>query len=135
MGKGIRSRWVRFLVIPLLTLIGLYALFVTFQFSLIADIREGLSEVNEEDALAYGEVLFNTRSCNGCHAIIPGKRHLGPNLFGISERASEAYIRESILLPNAVTLEGYKAGTMPEYGDILDEDQVDALVIYLSSLK
>ena len=135
MRKKVKSRLVYFLALPLLLLIVSYVLFITFQFTLIANIREEFSQVNEQEPLAYGEVLFKTRSCVGCHSTVPGQQNIGPNLFGISERKSKVYIRESILSPNMVIANGFTADRMPEYGLILDADQIYALVMYLSSLK
>ncbi|MEX0288830.1 MAG: cytochrome c family protein [Flavobacteriaceae bacterium] len=109
--------------------------FSAFEYTLIADLREAFSEVDEQQPLAYGELLFNTRSCAGCHSIEKGVADLGPSLFGIAERASEAYIRESIVSPNAVITKGFAADIMPGFEGVLDNSQIDALVAYLGSLK
>lgn len=123
------------LALPLSISIVAYALFLTFQFTLVAEIRESFTGVNEQDPLAYGKVLFESRSCSGCHPTIPGQKSLGPNLFGISQKASEDYIRQSIVSPDAVISPGYSADIMPNYGEILDADQIEALVTYLLTVK
>ncbi len=44
-----------------------------------------------------------------------------------------AYVRESILDPNALLAEGYAENLMPPLGAALDEAQVDALVKFILS--
>ena len=61
---------------------------------------------------------------------------VGPSLQGIGSRHDEAYIRQSILDPNAVVVEGFPADTMPAvWGTELSGEQVDQLVAYLLTLK
>jgi cytochrome c oxidase subunit 2 len=56
-------------------------------------------------------------------------------MAGIGSRG-DAYIRESILDPNAVLVDGFPADTMPNvWGDELSSEQVDQLVAYLLTLK
>jgi len=85
--------------------------------------------------LDYGKVLFETRSCSGCHAIVQGHENIGPNLFGLSDRQSMEYIRQSIVSPNEEIAAGFSANTMPDFGKILDDSQVNSLVEYVSSIK
>lgn len=105
-----------------------------FEYSAVAEVREYFLEVDEQDALTYGKVLFETRGCASCHAIIPDERSLGPNLLGVSQRQSLAYIRQSIADPDAVIVEGYEDVLMPNFGQILNESQIDALVSYVADL-
>lgn len=109
-----------------------------FRRTLIADFREQSSGVNLDDQIAYGQLMFDTRGCIGCHTLdssgATGTE--GPILNGIASRHDADYIRESIQYPAAVTAancpEGpCEAGGMPDYGAILTEDQIDALVAYL----
>jgi predicted small secreted protein len=61
---------------------------------------------------------------------------VGPSLAGIGSRHDAAYIRESILDPNAVLVEGFPADTMPNvWGTELSGEQIDELVAYLQTLK
>ena len=53
---------------------------------------------------------------------------------------AEEYLRESILEPSAFIVEECPLGqclqVMPEnYGDLLSEEEIDAIVAYLNSLK
>ena len=84
------------------------------------------------------------QGCAGCHTIdsIPEARgQVGPDLSHVGGRADAAYIRESILTPNAVTATGCPDGPCPSglmppmFGIIMDPEQIDALVEYLAGLK
>jgi cytochrome c2 len=102
-------------------------------------------------SVAEGEKLYQMFGCMACHSIdgtMQGK--VGPSWKGLygSERelakhelksvvADEAYLRESILNPNAKVVKGFeKFDTgMPIYEGILNEGQVESLVLYIKSLK
>ncbi len=102
----------------------------------------------EEDLVKKGEELFNQNplganaGCVTCHSIEPGVQLVGPSLAGIATTAAERvpgmsaeeYIRQSIVEPNAYTVEGFPEGLMPAYSDLAPED-IDALVAYLMTLK
>ena len=49
-------------------------------------------------------------------------------------RADDAYIRESILEPNALVVEGYAENLMPPIGATLTEAQIDAVVDFITNL-
>jgi mono/diheme cytochrome c family protein len=80
-------------------------------------------------------VIGSQAGCSTCHSLNEGEVIVGPSLAGIGSR-DEAYIRESILDPNAVLVDGYPADTMPNvWGDELSQGQLDQLVAFLLSLK
>lgn len=106
-----------------------------FEYTAVAEVREYFLEVHDQDPLTYGKVLFETRGCAGCHAIEPAVKSLGPNLLDVAQRQSLAYIRQSIVDPGAVIVKGYEDVTMPDFGQILEEDQVNALVAYVAELN
>jgi len=120
-------------------------------FQLIAYIKS-LSESQDSSAVSSsggepsavnGEALFNSLGCTACHqldAVV-----VGPALGGIfghevtledgtSITADEAYIRESILMPNEKVVEGFPAIMTPFEGVVSDSDLAD-LVEYLKSLS
>lgn len=92
-----------------------------------------------------GRLLFQSY-CAACHSLDDTKL-AGPTLRGLvgSKRivrdpgtgeareieADAAYLRQSILEPNALLAEGYPENLMPPIGAILNEEQIDALVDYL----
>lgn len=81
-----------------------------------------------------GEQVFVDQGCAACHSFVAANAggRVGPNLDTSLLGQSPAQISESIVRPNAVIVEGYPAGVMPEvYGSDLDEESLTALVDYL----
>ena len=119
----------------LFALIGFYFL---ARYTLVAGALESLQNVEPSGGSAYGKVLFQTRGCAGCHALEKAGANgdAGPNLTGLGQRATAAYIRTAILTPNETIAEGCpegpcEANVMPQYARILNEEQLAALVSYL----
>jgi len=109
-------------------------------YSVLADVREQFVDTDTADQYAYGATLFQTRGCVFCHtlAAAAASGQVGPALDGIGNRADAAYIRTSIVAPNAVLAMGCPEGAcepniMPPFGDVLDDAQIEALVIYLKA--
>jgi cytochrome c oxidase subunit 2 len=93
--------------------------------------------------VSRGERLFGDLACNTCH--LSDGRGRGPSLankFGGAERLAsgatvavdEAYIRESILTPQAKLAAGYQP-LMPTFQGLVSEENVMALVEYVKSLR
>jgi len=90
-----------------------------------------------------GERLFSELGCATCHrSDTPGR---GPNLVGIFNRpvlledgrtvtADENYVRESILVPTAKIVNGFKP-IMPTFQGQISDEQLNALVAYVKSLS
>jgi cytochrome c oxidase subunit 2 len=84
-----------------------------------------------------GETIFTTAGCGACHAFKPAgtDAQVGPSLDAIKPEGGkdpEAFIRESIVDPNAVVADGYQPDVMPStFGKSLTDEQLDALVQYL----
>ncbi|MEM0968197.1 MAG: cytochrome c [Verrucomicrobiota bacterium] len=88
-----------------------------------------------------GQKLYEQFGCAACHSI-DGSRNHGPTFQGLADStrdfpqgnivADAAYLRESIIQPNAKQVPDYPAGMMPAYP--LDEKQVDSLVLFIQSL-
>ncbi len=83
--------------------------------------------------------------CIVCHST-DGSKVIGPSFKGLygSIRAladgstitgDDNYIRESILNPNAVLVEGFPSGQMPMFQGTLSEEQVTQVIEYIKSLK
>lgn len=125
------------LAIVLLVVVGGY---FAFRRTLVADALEAIAQPDKTDLVNYGTTLFQTRGCTGCHSFAPAGSMAdeGPDLTGIANRHDAAFIRASIVDPNAVIAsdcpEGpCQANVMPQWGSILTTEQVDALVAYLSN--
>lgn len=89
-----------------------------------------------------GERLYHSLGCSGCHGISSTIR--APSLSGLYGRpaplqggtiaqADEAYLRDSILLPQKQVAAGY-APVMPSYAGQVTEAQIFELVQYLKSI-
>ncbi len=102
-------------------------------------------EPTKVDPAAYGAQLVKDNGCLACHAT-DDKRLVGPGWGGLynskvsladgsTVSADDAYLRESILHPNAKIVAGYPASVMPAYGTLLKEDDVNAIVAYLHTLE
>jgi cytochrome c oxidase subunit 2 len=93
--------------------------------------------------VAEGRALFRSRGCSGCHG--PAATVHAPSLAGLYGRpvplqdgsvvtADAQYIRDSILLPQSQIAAGYPP-IMPTFRNLLDEEEVLALVAYIQSLR
>ena len=90
-----------------------------------------------------GERLFEQMSCSTCHQLTRQGR--GPNLRGVygshvqlsdgkTVTADDAYLRESILNPNAKIVAGYHADVMPSFQGQISEEGILQLIVYIKSL-
>ncbi|MFZ0590497.1 MAG: cytochrome c oxidase subunit II [Bryobacteraceae bacterium] len=91
-----------------------------------------------------GEALFAQHGCSTCHLMDQQGRC--PVLRGLYNKpvllddgrtviADDAYIRESILDPNAKIAAGFRDKIMPEFKGQLSEADVIALIAYIKSLS
>ena len=115
----------------------------------VAALTVALEEGDEEDgSLALlGKRLATTKGCIACHSS-DGTRLVGPSfrgMYGMSEtvvtdggerevKIDEEYLRRSIVEPNADIVRGYQPLMPPQQG-LVTEDEVEALIAYIASLK
>jgi cytochrome c oxidase subunit 2 len=90
-----------------------------------------------------GQALFTQLGCSTCHRFdVQGR---GPNLTGVYGKpvlledgrtviADENYVRESILVPAAKVVSGFKP-VMPSFQGQVSEEQLTSLVEYVKSLS
>ncbi len=90
-----------------------------------------------------GQALFQQLGCSTCHRFdVQGR---GPNLTGVYGKpvlledgrtvvADENYVRESILVPAAKVVSGFKP-VMPSFQGQVSEEQLTSLVEYVKSLS
>lgn len=84
---------------------------------------------------AGGEQVFIEQGCGSCHVLAAAgtSGQTGPNLDEVLPGADEAFIRQSIVDPNAEIEEGFQPGVMPDdFGEKLSGRQLDQLVAFLS---
>lgn len=98
-----------------------------------------------DDPAARGAQLVRDYGCTACHAADKQKL-VGPGWGGLygstvtladgSEVvADDAYLREAIRASNAQVVAGYVAGIMPEYANMLADDEIEAMAAHIRSLQ
>lgn len=118
---------------------------VAVQSAPIAAASLSAAHAQPPSKIALGETLAKDNGCSACHASTKEKL-VGPGWGGLygstvkladgsSVRADDAYLTEKILKPDAKVVAGYEAGVMPSFAEILDADQIAAIVAYIRSLE
>jgi cytochrome c oxidase subunit 2 len=109
-----------------------------------ADYENWLGNGGNEGTMAQqGERLFGQYGCSSCHLLDQQGR--GPIMRGVygsrvqltggqTILADDAYIRESILNPNAKVVAGYRPDIMPTFQGQITEEQLLQLIVYVKSL-
>jgi cytochrome c oxidase subunit 2 len=93
--------------------------------------------------VAAGEKLFAEKACNTCH--LSNGKGRAPSMNGLYDAkvlladgstviADDAYIRESIVAPNAKIVAGYQP-SMPTFQGQITEEQILSLTAYIKSLQ
>jgi cytochrome c oxidase subunit 2 len=108
------------------------------------DYENWLAGGGSEGTMAQqGEKLFGELGCATCHQLDQQGR--GPILRGVygsriqlqngqTVLADDAFIRESILNPNAKVVAGYRTDVMPTFQGQITEEQLLQLIVYVKSL-
>ena len=93
-----------------------------------------------------GKKLYVEKVCSGCHSI-DGSKVVGPSFKGVYGReaewddgmkykADDAYIKDSILNPQAHIVKGYPhPSPMPGYQGQLDDSQIGDIIEFMKTLK
>lgn len=95
-----------------------------------------------------GLTLLKNNACLSCHTR-DGSRLVGPSFKGLLGKeetilvngkevnivVDEEYIISKIKDPKNSTVEGYQAGLMTPYGDVLSDDEINQIIDYISTLK
>ncbi len=109
-----------------------------------ADYENWLSNGGADGSMAQqGEKLFQQLGCSTCHLLDQQGRC--PILRGVygshvqladgrSVIADDAYIRESILNPNAKIVAGFRPDIMPTFQGQISEEGILQLIVYIKSL-
>jgi cytochrome c oxidase subunit 2 len=115
----------------------------------VADFQKWVQEQQAQaggTAGQQGEKYALQSGCTSCHSP-DGHAMIGPTFKGLygsqvtlqdgtNVTADDAYIRSSIVAPNAQVVQGFPADVMPkDYGTRLTGEQIDAIIAYIKSLK
>lgn len=101
-----------------------------------------LKNAGKPQAVSPGQAAFDKYGCNSCHTFTAANATgtIGPNLDNLKQYAAQAhrgtltaFIKESIVTPNAYIQPGYKGGLMPgTFGQQIPASQLAQLVQYLA---
>jgi cytochrome c oxidase subunit II len=94
-----------------------------------------------------GLALIKKNACTGCHSL-DGTKLVGPSLKGLFGRkfnvlvdgkpqtivADSSYIVESILNPDAKTVEGFNKGLMKSYKGVIPTEDINKIFQYLKTI-
>ncbi len=95
---------------------------------------------------ALGKTVATAQGCAACHSA-GGAAGIGPTWKGLAGRqttfadnstgvADDAYLKESILSPNAKVVKGFLPGLMPQdFRGKLTDDQITQIIEYIKTLK
>jgi cytochrome c oxidase subunit 2 len=103
-----------------------------------------LEQGEGETLEAFGEKVYKSFACNSCHNTDATVK-VGPGFGGVfgrtetltdgsSQAVDENYIRESIYTPNAKVVSGFTP-QMPSFAGQINDDQMNAIIAYIKSLK
>ncbi len=92
--------------------------------------------------VVQGQQVFNAR-CATCHALVPDTIIIGPSLAGVATRAetrvegqtADEYIQLSILRPGDYVVEGFSNVMITNFAKELTNEDMNALVAFLLTLK
>ena len=96
----------------------------------VADVKQAQADGGS----VQGKELFASAGCSACHTLADAGAtgQVGPSLDAVLLGRDAAFVKQSILDPNAEIADGYQPGVMPQnYGDQLSQAQIDGLVEYL----
>ena len=107
-------------------------------------LEKGRASEGAESMTDVGKKLFSAKGCAACHTV-DGKPGLGPShwkVFGRNEEMAsgekividENYMRESMMEPNKKLVKGFPP-IMPTFQGQLNEEEINALIAYLKSLR
>ena len=82
-----------------------------------------------------GANLFQGLGCVACHMVNGQGGAVGPDLTNVYAKG-EDYIRQSILMPNAVVVEGFQPNIMPQnFGEKVSDENINDLIAYFKSVQ
>lgn len=104
-----------------------------------SEVAEPAEEAPAEAArkpLGTPQEAISEFGCTACHKVGTGGADLGPDLTHIGRLRDKAFIRRSILDPNAEIAQGFQRDTMPaDYGEQMYAKELEMVVDYLAGLK
>jgi outer membrane murein-binding lipoprotein Lpp len=93
------------------------------------------------DLVALGKEQWNLQECYNCHKLFgEGGKKRGPEMDNIGNLLTAEQLKQKILDPQSWMAEGfekeYEKKKMPDkYKELMEDKEVDALVVFLTTLK
>ena len=93
------------------------------------------------DIVALGKEQWELQECYNCHKLFgAGGKKRGPVMDNIGSLMTPEQLKEKLLYPKTWKAEGfdkqYKKGKMPDkYRDLMFDEEIDALVAFLATLR
>ncbi len=78
-----------------------------------------------------GEEAIAKYACAVCHAVLDSEAAIGPSLNDVGKRLTINEIRDSVIAPNAVIVEGY-APVMPDLSETMVLKELELIVAFLA---
>jgi cytochrome c oxidase subunit II len=97
----------------------------------------GGSVAEGKTLFTQGETTTGATACGGCHKLADAGTAggVGPDLDAVLKGKDAAFIKTSIVDPNAEIAKGFNANIMPDsYGKLLNATELDSLVQYLEEV-
>ncbi len=93
-----------------------------------------------------GFLVLKNNACTGCHSL-DGSRLVGPSFKGLygrdevvltndaerNQKVDDAYIKNSILNPDADVVKGFNKGLMKSYQTVLKEEEIQQIIEYFKT--
>ncbi len=109
----------------------------------ISEPAVNLNEPNTGSPEENGKVAATQLGCMACHST-DGSVKIGPSFQGLYSStitlndgktviASDEYLTESILQPNAQVVKGFPEGVMPSFDGIVTEEQLSDIITFIKS--
>jgi cytochrome c oxidase subunit II len=98
---------------------------------------EAQAQAEQGGAAPDGKQVFTESGCGGCHALADANTTggTGPDLDKVLPDKKAAFIKQSIVDPNAEIAPGFPPNIMPgQFGQTLQPAELDALVKYLDEV-
>jgi len=89
---------------------------------------------NKKEKVSGKDLFAGRAGCTSCHSI--GTDTLvGPGLKGVASGKSDQYLKDALLNPDKDIAQGFYPGIMPSSKGALSNEEVDAIVDYIKTLK
>jgi len=107
----------------------------------VVEDASAISGAASGDIVALGKEQWELQECYNCHKLYgQGGKKRGPKMDNIGNLMTPEQLKEKILFPKSWKAEGFdkqfKKGKMPDkYRDLMFDEEIDALVAFLATLK